>query len=228
MTQGKPLKLIVTFFIPVLIGNLFQQFYSMVDTIIVGQLLGADALAAVGSTGSLLFLVLGFAIGLCNGFAIPIAQFFGAKDMHNVRRCIANALFLTAAITVVVTAAAVGAIDWLLTMMQTPDNIYAQARAYLIVMFAGIGATMFYNLLACMARALGDVRTPLYFLIFSSILNIALDLAFIQMFRMGTAGAAYATILAQLTAAVVCAFYMIKNIRNCICRRTSGILIPLF
>lgn len=211
LTQGKPLQVIFTFYIPVLIGSLFQQFYNMADTIIVGKLLGVKALAAVGTTGALLFLVLGFVIGLCSGFAIPMAQFYGAKDMRNVKKCIVNAFFLTIVIMVVLTTIALLSTDLLLRIMSTPEDIYRDAYAYISVIFAGLGAAMFYNLLNCISRALGDVKTPLYFLIFASVLNVLLDLLFIHVFQMGTAGAAYATVTAQAAAAVLCFIYMYRK-----------------
>ena len=198
LTKGKPLRLLLGFCAPLLIGNLFQQFYNMVDSIIVGKFIGKDALAAVGSTGSLNFLIIGFVLGMCSGFCIPVAQYFGEGDEARVRGCVANAVYLSAAITVVLTAATMLGTRPLLELMQTPENIIDDAYAYIVVIFAGIFATVLYNLLAGILRALGDSRTPLYFLILSSVLNVGMDLLFILYFNAGVAGAAYATVIAQL------------------------------
>lgn len=190
LTKGNPLKLLLGFCAPLLVGNLFQQFYNMVDSIIVGKFISKEALAAVGSTGSLNFLVIGFVLGVCSGFCIPIAQFFGEGDEDRVRGCVANAIYLSAAITVVLTTATMLGTRPLLELMQTPDDIIDDAYAYIVIIFAGIFATMLYNLLAGILRALGDSRTPLYFLVLSSVLNVAMDLLFILCFHSGVAGAA--------------------------------------
>ena len=211
LTKGKPLRLLLGFCAPLLIGNLFQQFYNMVDSIIVGKFIGKDALAAVGSTGSLNFLIIGFVLGMCSGFCIPVAQYFGEGDEARVRGCVANAVYLSAAITVVLTAATMLGTRPLLELMQTPGNIIDDAYAYIVVIFAGIFATVLYNLLAGILRALGDSRTPLYFLILSSVLNVGMDLLFILYFNAGVAGAAYATVIAQLVSGVCCLVYMIKR-----------------
>ena len=211
LTKGKPLRLLLGFCAPLLIGNLFQQFYNMVDSIIVGKFIGKDALAAVGSTGSLNFLIIGFVLGMCSGFCLPVAQYFGEGDEARVRGCVANAVYLSAAITVVLTAATMLGTRPLLELMQTPGNIIDDAYAYIVVIFAGIFATVLYNLLAGILRALGDSRTPLYFLILSSVLNVGMDLLFILYFNAGVAGAAYATVIAQLVSGVCCLVYMIKR-----------------
>lgn len=211
MTAGKPLRLILAFFFPMLMGNLFQQFYNMADTIIVGQFVGVKALAAVGSTGSLNFLVIGFVLGICSGFSIPIAQYFGAGDHRNMRHCLANAAYLAAGITVVLTTVVMLTTRQILELLQTPDDIFSDAYSYIIIIFAGIFAIMFYNLLACVSRALGDSRTPLYFLIIASVLNVALDLIFIIIFNLGAAGAAYATVISQMVSGLLCFFYMRKK-----------------
>lgn len=211
LTKGKPLRLLLGFCAPLLIGNLFQQFYNMVDSIIVGKFIGKDALAAVGSTGSLNFLIIGFVLGMCSGFCIPVAQYFGEGDEARVRGCVANAVYLSAAITVMLTAATMLGTRPLLELMQTPENIIDDAYAYIVVIFAGIFATVLYNLLAGILRALGDSRTPLYFLILSSVLNVGMDLLFILYFNAGVAGAAYATVIAQLVSGVCCLVYMIKR-----------------
>lgn len=183
----------------------------MADTIVVGRSIGVDALAAVGSTGAISFLVLGFVIGLTGGFSVVVAQKFGAGDEQEVRRAVAMSVYLSVLLTIVLTAVSVLCTRPLLNFMQTPANIYDDAYAYIVVIFAGTGATIFYNLLSGVLRALGDSRTPLYFLILSSVINVALDLVFILVFGMGVAGAAYATVAAQVLSGLLCLLYMAKK-----------------
>lgn len=209
LTEGKPLKLILMFSLPIVLGCLFQQFYSMSDTIIVGKCIGVNALAAVGATGSLNFLIMGFATGICSGLTIPMAQFFGAKDEENVRRCAANALYVVAAVTILLTAVTMLFTRQILELMQTPSDIFQGAYDYIIVIFAGMGVTLLYNLLSGILRALGDSKTPLYFLVIASLLNIVLDLIFIRNFGMNVEGAAYATVISQAVSALLCLAYMI-------------------
>ena len=208
MTIGNPLKLILLFSLPVLFGNLFQQFYSMVDTIIVGQFLGEDALAAVGATGSIMFLVLGFASGLAQGFGVMVSQAFGAKDESRLKHIVALSFLLTIIISVVLTALTVTTSRELLIFMNTPDNIFADAYSYIMIITAGIVANIFYNLLSAFLRAVGNSKVPLFFLVFSACLNVLLDLFFIIQLHMGVAGAAWATNLAQAISAVLCAIYI--------------------
>ncbi len=211
MTEGKPLKLILNFCIPLIIGNLFQQLYNIADSIIVGQILGKDALAAVGSTGSLNFLVIGFVLGMCGGFCIPVAHSFGAANYKLMRRFIFNAAYLSA-ITAIIFAIATGLTAGnILQIMQTPDNIYEQARIYITIIFFGIPATVFYNILSGILRALGDSKTPLYFLIIAACINIVLDVVFILFFNSGVAGAAIATVIAQVISGLLCLFYVMKK-----------------
>ena len=211
MTQGNPIKLILLFSIPLLIGNLFQQIYSVVDTIIVGQTISADALAAVGSTGALMFLVLGFVMGLTGGFSVITAQRFGAGDMEAVRSSIATSAILSVIIGAIITIISMLGAKLLLQTMNTPTDIIEDAYAYLIVIFGGILATTFYNLSANILRAIGDSRTPLVFLIISCIINIILDIVFILYFQTGVAGAAYATVIAQLCSGIMCLIYTMKK-----------------
>lgn len=211
MTKGNPMKLILFFSIPLLIGNIFQQLYSMVDTIIVGRFIDSDALAAVGTTGPLSFLIIGFIIGITGGFAVIVAQRFGAKDEKGLRKAVAMSIILCTIITIVVTALSVICTRPLLEMINTPDNIIEDSYNYIVVIFWGIGATMLYNMIACILRALGDSKTPLYFLIISSILNIVLDLVFIINLDMGVAGAAWATVISQGISGVLCFFYTKKT-----------------
>ncbi|MGN0505299.1 MAG: MATE family efflux transporter [Lachnospiraceae bacterium] len=208
MTKGEPFKLILWFSIPLLLGNIFQQLYSMVDTIIVGKIIGTQALAAVGTTGPLNFLVLGFASGITSGFAVLVAQRFGAGDEKGLRRAVTSATILIAVFTVVLTLASVLGTKALLRMIHTPDDIFQDAYRYIVVIFGGMVTMMLYNFLACILRALGDSKTPLYFLILSSVLNIVLDLIFIVNFGMGVAGAAWATVIAQGVSGVLCFVYM--------------------
>ena len=211
MTNGNPIKLILTFSIPLLIGNVFQQFYNMADTIIVGRYLGVDALAAVGSTGSMTFLVNGFVIGLTSGFAVLVAQRFGASDEEGVKKAFASSLILSTIMTILVTFISMIAAKPLLEIMNTPKNIINDALKYIIIIYGGNIAIIFYNMLASILRSLGDSKTPLYFLIIASILNVILDLIFILNFSMGVAGAAYATVISQFVSAILCALYIIKK-----------------
>lgn len=211
MTKGNPVKLILLFSIPLLIGNIFQQFYSMVDTIIVGRFVGVDALAAVGSTGSMVFLVNGFATGLTSGFAVLVSQKFGAKDEKGLRKSVSSAVTLTVISVVIVTLISLICGKPLLKLMNTPDNIMADAYTYIKIIYGGLVTTVAYNLIASILRALGDSKTPLYFLIISSVLNVILDLVFIINFKMGVAGAAYATIISQGVSAILCLIYTYKK-----------------
>ncbi len=211
MTKGSPLKIFVLFSIPLLIGNIFQQLYSMADTIIVGRFVGVDALAAVGSTGSMFFLVNGMILGLTSGFSVLVAQKFGAKDETGVKKAIASNIILTLVLTLSITIVALLVKNPLLRMMNTPQNIFDDANAYITVIFAGIITQSLYNMAAGILRALGDSKTPLYFLVIASILNIVLDLVFIINFNMGVVGAAYATNIAQGFAAILCIIYSYKK-----------------
>ena len=170
MTKGSPLKIFILFSIPLLIGNIFQQLYSMVDTIIVGRFVGVDALAAVGSTGSMFFLVNGMILGLTSGFSVLVSQKFGAKDEDGIKKAVASNIKLTVISTIIITAVALLVKNPLLSMMNTPDNILNDANTYITIIFAGIFTQTAYNMAAGILRALGDSKTPLYFLIISSIL----------------------------------------------------------
>lgn len=211
MTKGKPWKLILAFSIPLLIGNVFQQLYSMVDTIIVGRFVSVEALAAVGSTGSMSFLILGFVMGITSGFSVITAQRFGARDEDGVRRSVAMSIVLCVAITILLTLLSVFGADPMLRLMNTPDNIFADASIYIKIIYAGLFASVYYNMISSILRALGDSKTPLYFLLVSSLLNVVLDLIFIINFHMGAAGAAVATVISQLVSAVLCTIYTAKR-----------------
>lgn len=211
LTTGSPMRLILGFALPTLLGMLFQQLYNMMDTMIVGKLLGATALAAVGSTGSINFFVIGFCMGVCNGFAIPVAQRMGAGDYSQMRRYVANAAWLAIAFAAVLTVATGLLCGTILTTMRTPADIYDGAYWYIFIIFMGIPATFLYNLLAAIIRSLGDSKTPVYFLAMSSVLNIGLDLAFILVFRLGVVGASLATVLSQGVSGLACLVYMVKK-----------------
>lgn len=211
MTTGNPVKLILYFSIPLLIGNIFQQFYSMVDTIIVGRFLGVNALAAVGSTGSLSSLVIWFIQGLTAGFSILVSQKFGANDEEGVKKATSNAIILSTIMSIIITIVSLILVDPLLNLMNTPHDIINDASSYVTVIFAGTFTTFLYNMISSILRALGDSKTPLYFLIVSSVLNIVLDIVFIVNISMGVAGAAYATVISQGVAGLLCLIYTAKK-----------------
>lgn len=211
MTKGNPLKLILLFSIPLLIGNLFQQLYNVVDTLIVGRTLGKNALAAVGAVGALVFAVIGFCFGMSSGFGVIIAQRFGAKDEAGLRRSVTHSVVLSVIATIILTAACVPCTRLMLRAMRTPPELLAEATIYLRILFIGLGATFFYNTLSAVIRALGDSRTPLYFLVLSSVVNILLDLLFILRFHAGVAGAAWATALSQLLSALCCLWFVSRH-----------------
>ena len=212
MTTGSPTRLILFFTLPLLVGNIFQQLYNMADTIIVGRTLGYKALAAVGgSSGSIMFLVFGFFFGLTCGFAVITAQRFGAHDEDGVRRSVAASLVMCAVITAAATLLCVFGARPVLEFMRTPEDIVDETYNYLIVMFWGSWTIVFYGMLSSIIRALGDSRTPLYFLIISSIVNVVLDFYFILSLKSGVAGAAWATVIAQGLSGVLCLIYMLRK-----------------
>ncbi|WP_010233753.1 MATE family efflux transporter [Clostridium arbusti] len=212
ITKGNPAKLIIFFTIPLLIGNIFQQFYSIADTLIVGRTLGVNALAAVGCTASLMFLIIGFAQGLTAGFSIITAQRFGARDDQGVRQSYVASIVLSLAITVVLTIISVALARPILEIMHTPSEIIEDAYNFIIIIYWGIIAAMMFNLFSNIIRALGDSRTPLIFLVVASILNIVLDFIFILKFSMGVSGAAWATTISQGVAAILCLSYIMRKI----------------
>ena len=211
LTNGSPLKLIITFAFPAFLGMLFQQFYNVVDTIIVGKLLGIGPLAGVGATGSLNFMVLGFCMGICNGFAIPIAQKFGAGDQVELRKFVANSLWLVAIIALVLTVPVCVFCRPILRVMNTPEDVFEYAYQYIFIIFLGIPAALLYNILAAILRSLGDSKTPVLFLALSSVLNIGLDIISIKLWGMGVDGTALATVISQGVSGVICFFYMKKR-----------------
>lgn len=211
LTKGSPLTLIITFAFPAFLGMLFQQFYNVMDTIIVGKLLGIGPLAGVGSTGSLNFMVLGFCMGVCNGFAIPIAQKFGAGDEVELRKYVANSLWLTAIFSLVLTVPVCVFCRPILQAMNTPEDVFEYAYRYIFIIFLGIPAAFLYNILAAILRSLGDSRSPVLFLALSSVLNIGLDIVSIKVFGMDVDGTAWATVISQGISGIICFIYMKKR-----------------
>lgn len=211
MTEGNPLGLILGFSIPMLAGLLFQQMYNLVDTIIVGQTLGDSALAAVGSTGSINFLINGFCMGICSGFAIPVAQRFGAESYDSMRKFVGNSIILSAIFAIVITTFVSIFCFQILEIMQTPEDIIDLAYSYISIIFFGIPVTFLYNLTAGIMRSLGDSKTPTYFLIMAAGINIVLDIVFILVLGMSVDGPALATVVSQLIAGLSCLIYMKKK-----------------
>ena len=211
MTQGSPLKLMLAFAVPLMLGSLFQQFYNLADTIIVGRFVGVEALAAVGSVGGLNYLVLGFVNGIACGFSIPISWTFGAKDYSQMRRYTANAVWLSIAFAVVLTIVTVALTRPILVWTNTPANIIDLADIYVRTIFWGIPFTLLYNVTSALMRALGDSKRPLYFLLMASFLNIGLDLLCIIVFKMGVFGASFATVFSQAVAGFGSLWYIARH-----------------
>ena len=211
MTKGSPMKLILGFSIPLLFGMLFQQFYNLVDTMIVGKTLGVEALAGVGATGSINFMIIGFCMGVCGGFAIPIAQQFGAGRYSELRKYVYNSYILSIVFSIVLTILSVVFTQSILRLMKTPDNIFWHSYNYIVIIFAGIPTVFLYNIVSSIIRALGDSKTPVIFLVLSAVMNIFLDIWFITGLKMGVAGAAWATDISQFVSGLLCLIYMNKK-----------------
>lgn len=211
MTQGRPVTLILKFALPLLLGNLLQQTYNIIDAAIVGRFLGSKALAGVGASSSVQFLVLGFCIGICSGFCVPVAKYFGAGDHRKMRDCIFHGIVLAALIGTVLTTACACFCPQILHLLSTPEDIYGNAYQYLLIIFLGIPFSFLYNLTSGILRSVGDSRTPFLFLAISTILNIFLDLFCILVLNWGCAGAAIATITAQAMSGCFCLIYIIKK-----------------
>ena len=212
MTQGRPFTLILKFIIPIFLGFVFQQFYNMVDTVIVGRFVSPEALAAVGSTGTIMFMMMGMATGLTTGYTVLISQKYGAGDSEGTRMAFVNSILLSVISTVIITVISLVVMHPLLKLMNTPEDIYDYAYAYISTICAGMLALIAYNLLASALRAIGNSKTPLYFLIFAALLNIVLDLVLIIGFDMGTFGAALATDISQGLSAVLCMIYIVRKV----------------
>jgi len=239
MTHGSPFKLILSFWFPMLLGNLFQQVYNLADSIIVGRFVGVKAFAGVSATGSLNFMILGFLLGMCSGCAIPVAQAFGEGDPHRMRKYFANALYLCGGLAAVMSVATALAAHPILRWIGTPEDIMDQAYGYIVYIFGGMVAVMLYNLSSSVLRAVGNTRTPLYFLVLSCAVNVGLDLALVVGLGMGVTGAAVATVAAQLLSGLLCLWvifskYDVLRIRGeewkpdaaCL-SRLSGIGLPM-
>lgn len=211
MTEGRPLGLILRFALPLLIGNLLQQGYNLVDAAIVGRFLGTGALASVGASSSVQFLVMGFCIGACCGFCVPVAQKFGARDYSSMRRYIYNSFILTAVLAVVLTVACALLCTNILEILSTPADVFQGAWVYLFILFLGIPFTLLYNLTSGIMRAIGDSKTPFIFLAISTILNVFFDLFCIVVLKWGCAGAAIATVSAQAISGFLCLFFIIRK-----------------
>ena len=211
MTVGKPLNLIIRFMIPVYLGNLFQQLYNLADTIIAGRFIGVNALAAIGSTTSLIFLVIGWLSGLTSGFAILVAQSFGARDMKQLRHYLAMSVYLCAGMVLVMTIGLEFLNVPILRMMNTPEDILPDVASYMGVIYVGLAVTAAYNAFSAILRAIGDSRSPLYFLIISAVINVVLDIVFVVTFKTGVVGCGYATVIAQGISAFLCLIYIMKK-----------------
>ena len=212
MTTGRPGKMIFNFTMPIFIGNIFQQFYNMADTVIVGKFVGNAALAAVGACGTLAFLIIGFLQGVTAGFTVVTAQHYGAGNMKAMKKSVASGAVLTLIVSVILTVLSMVSMSKVLHLMNTPSDMYGEAYGYIMVLCGGIIAQALYNYLASVLRALGDSKRPLYFLVIAALLNIVLDLVFIIIFRLGAAGAAYATVIAQGISGILCLFYIGKMV----------------
>ena len=211
MTNGSPSKHILGFAVPMLFGMLFQQFYNLVDTIIVGKTLGVEALAGVGATGSINFMIIGFCMGVCNGFVIPVAQCFGAKKPADLRKYVFNGYICSVVFAIVLTLASVIFCRRILIIMNTPADIIDHAYNYTVVIFIGIPTVFLYNMVSGVIRSLGDSKTPVVFLVLSSIINVVLDFFLILVCKMGVAGAGWATVTSQLISGLTCLIYMYKK-----------------
>lgn len=211
LTRGNPGKLMIQFAIPILIGNIFQLFYSLVDTRIVGSTLGNEALAAVGATSTVNNLIIGFLVGLTNGFAILVARDFGAKKEEALGKDLASILKLGMMISLLLTLLSISFLKPLLTILNMPENLMADGMKYIRVILIGMTAAMLYNVCASVLRAMGDTVAPLCFLIISTIINIGLDYLFILGFHTGVEGAAYATVISQSVSAIMCFIYVWKR-----------------
>ncbi|MDR0959600.1 MAG: MATE family efflux transporter [Propionibacteriaceae bacterium] len=211
LSVGEPTKLIVLFTLPLLVGNLFQQLYQFTDAVVVGRVLGVDALASVGAAGSLMFLLLGFTFGSSNGVAIPIARAFGAGDLSAMRRAVAAGVVVSAGIALAIMIIGLIFAKPLLGLLNTPDDLIPNAHAFLAIAFCGTAVTVAYNFLAATIRALGDSRTPLIFLIIACVLNAALVYVFIAVFGLGVGGASAATVVAQIVSVALCLLLIAKK-----------------
>ncbi|MGN0691992.1 MAG: MATE family efflux transporter [Oscillospiraceae bacterium] len=211
MTSGKPAGILFSFAVPIILGSLFQQLYSMIDTIIVGRTIGVEAIAALGATSYISNLIIGFMTGLTNGFAIITARHFGAGDHVQMRRSVAGTIILGFAVSAVFTVLSLGLLRPFLRILNTPEEIFETSYSYISVILTFMTAAMLYNMSAGVLRAVGDSLTPLIFLIISSVINIGLDILFITKLGMGVRGAAYATVISQTLSFAMCCIYIVKR-----------------
>lgn len=212
LTAGIPWRVILVFTIPLLIGNVVQQLYQVVDAIVVGQAIGVNALASVGATGSFLFFLIGFAWGMTGGFAIPAAQAFGAGDYKALRKSVTTGAWLTGAFSILITFGAPPVTRRVLELMQTPPELIDDATTFAVVSFLGAVGTMFFNYLSAIIRAIGNSRTPLIFLIIACVINIGLVILMVSGFGWGVAGAALATVVSQLISVLLCLEYVRRSV----------------
>ena len=239
MTKGRPVNLILAFALPMMLGNILQQFYNLADASIVGKFLGPGALAAVGATSSVQFLILGFCFGTCGGFCVPIAQKYGAEDYSSMRRLLFNSAVLTGVIAAVVTTLCCILTPQILRILNTPADIWDDTYIYIFVIFLGIPPMLLYNLSAGILRAIGDSKTPFIVLAISAVLNIVLDTLCIAVFKWGCAGAALATVASQAMSGIMCVAVILKKYKflhpdrdertlsGMLCRNLLGVGIPM-
>ena len=221
MTEGSILKNLMYFAVPVLIGNIFQQLYNIADTAVIGNILGDDALAAVGVAAPVYNLLIGFASGLTNGFAVIIARYFGANNEREMKKSVSLTYILSAIIAVVLTAGSLAVLHPLMKALKTPENIITDTESYMRIIIIFSAVTIAYNMLAGMMNAIGNSKAPLYFLIISTFVNIGLDILFVKNFNMGVAGAAYATVISQGVSVVLCFMYALKKCDFLIFRKSE-------
>ncbi len=214
MTKGNPIKVIIMFMIPLFIGNIFQQVYNIVDTMVAGHFLGDKAIAAIGATGTLYGLLVNFAWGMNNGFGIIVARFFGAKDEDGFKKSVAAMVVLDMIITVTITVCSIIFLKPMLRAISVPESIFDDAYSYIFIIFIGTVAAMVYNMAAGILTAMGNSKTPLYFLIFSSLLNLVLDILCVVTFGLGIKGAAIATVISQIISAILSSTCIIKKYRS--------------
>ena len=211
MTQGKPLKLIIGFAIPMLIGNIFQQVYNVADTVIVGRFLGESALAGVGSTGTLTYFLLALVSGMCNGAGLVVAQCFGCGNKERLAKTVTALIWVAGVLTCIMSLIGIFGAEFFLRLLSVPENVIGYSATYLHIIYTFVFGSVVYNGCAAILNSVGDSKTPLRAVIASSVVNIVFDLFFIIVCKMGVAGAAYATILAQCTSAVICFAKVMKG-----------------
>lgn len=224
LTKGNPVRLILGFALPMLLGNIFQLLYNLADTRIVGQTIGELALGALGATSSINSVIVGFLNGLTNGFALIVARFFGAQEYRKMRDSVAATITLGFMTSAVLTFFSVFFLDGILNLLNTPTEIFPQAKAYIRIILAGMTISMMYNICAAVLRAIGDTLRPLIFLIVAALCNIGLDFLFISGFKMGVEGAAYATLISQGISVILCVIYIFKKYKLLIPKHRNFIL----